>query len=68
MLNVHVYQDARGEFRWRAVRGGNIVADSGESYTRRSDARRAVTRLMHTPWAHVLIDDERWKGQRRTTP
>lgn len=38
-----IYQDAAGEWRWRAkARNGRIVADSAESYTRRRSAKRAV--------------------------
>jgi uncharacterized protein YegP (UPF0339 family)/uncharacterized membrane protein len=41
-----VYQDAAGGWRWRLVhRNGNILADSGEGYTRRNDANRAVDRI-----------------------
>jgi uncharacterized protein YegP (UPF0339 family) len=41
-----VYQDNAGEWRWRLVhRNGNILADSGEGYTRRNDANRAVERI-----------------------
>lgn len=41
-----VYRDRGGEYRWRLVhRNGNVLADSGEGYSRRHDARRAVDRL-----------------------
>ena len=41
-----VYRDNAGEWRWRLVhRNGNILADSGEGYTRRNDANRAVERI-----------------------
>ena len=41
-----VYRDQGDEFRWRLIhRNGNILADSGEGYTRRNDAARAVDRL-----------------------
>ena len=41
-----VYRDAAGQWRWRLVhRNGNILADGGEGYTRRNDARRAVDRV-----------------------
>lgn len=41
-----VYQDAAGEWRWRLVhKNGNTLADSGEGYTRRNDATRAVKRI-----------------------
>ena len=41
-----VYRDGAGQWRWRLVhRNGNILADSGEGYTRRNDAKRAVDRV-----------------------
>jgi uncharacterized protein YegP (UPF0339 family) len=41
-----VYRDRANEWRWRLVhRNGTILADSGEGYTRRNDANRAVDRL-----------------------
>ncbi len=41
-----VYLDAAGEWRWRLVhRNGNILADSGQGYSRRHDANRAVARI-----------------------
>jgi len=44
-----LYVDNAEEWRWRLVhRNGNILADSGEGYTRRHDASRAVDRLRET--------------------
>jgi uncharacterized protein YegP (UPF0339 family) len=41
-----VYEDQGGEYRWRLVHdNGNVLADSGEGYTRRGDAREAVERV-----------------------
>lgn len=41
-MKCEVYQDRRGGWRWRLrARNGNIVADSGESYTRAHGATRA---------------------------
>lgn len=41
-----VYRDNANEWRWRLVhKNGNILADGGESYTRRNDANRAVNRI-----------------------
>lgn len=41
-----IYADKKKQFRWRLVhRNGNILADSGESYTRKSTARRAIIRI-----------------------
>lgn len=43
---MEVYKDARGQYRWRLKAGnGRVVADSGESYSRREDAERAARRL-----------------------
>ena len=41
-----VYRDGAGEWRWRLVhRNGNVLADGGEGYTRRRNARRAIDRI-----------------------
>jgi len=41
-----IYRDAAAEWRWRLVhRNGNVLADGGEGYSRRRDARRAVDRI-----------------------
>ena len=37
-----VYRDKAKEYRWSAKRVGDIVADSGEGYTRKLDAIRAL--------------------------
>lgn len=50
-----VYQDHAGEWRWRLLApNGRTVADSGEGYTRRASARRAVkTVTFHVARAQV---------------
>jgi len=41
--HFEVYEDQAGEWRWRMVAGnGRVVADSGEGYSSKSGARRAV--------------------------
>jgi hypothetical protein len=42
---VALYQDTAGEWRWRFIANGNIMADSAEGYTRRRAALRAWTRF-----------------------
>ena len=38
-----IYPDKASKWRWRAkAPNGRIIADSGESYTRKPDARRAI--------------------------
>lgn len=42
-MKFHIYQDKRGEWRWRLkARNGRIVADSGEGYANQGNAVRAV--------------------------
>lgn len=41
-----IYQDARGEYRWRITgRNNRILADSGEGYRSVSNAERAIGTL-----------------------
>ena len=45
-----VYQDKAGAWRWRRVApNGEIIATSGESFTRLSDAERAASRAFLAP-------------------
>lgn len=46
-VRFDTYQDASGEWRWRMVDGGNgrIRGVSGESFTRHTDATRAIESL-----------------------
>lgn len=40
---LQVYRDVAGGYRWRLVATNRkVLADSGESYTRRRDAARAA--------------------------
>ena len=51
-----LYEDSAGEYRWRLVHdNGNVVADSGEGYASRSNAREAIERVRgYAPEADVL--------------
>lgn len=43
---TEVYLDKAGEWRWRRIAGnGEIVADSGEGYSRKFDALMAAKRV-----------------------
>jgi uncharacterized protein YegP (UPF0339 family) len=45
-----VFQDKAGGWRWKRVApNGEIIATSGESYTRLSDAERAASRAFLAP-------------------
>jgi uncharacterized protein len=46
MYEFEVFQDEAGEYRWRLIApNGKSVATSGESYTRKWSARRAVRKI-----------------------
>ncbi|MGB9965853.1 DUF1508 domain-containing protein [Halobacterium hubeiense] len=54
-----VFEDAGGEYRWRLVHdNGNVVADSGEGYTRERDAERAIegVKANAAPAAYLTFD------------
>ncbi len=54
-----VYEDAAGEYRWRLVhRNGRILADSGEGYVSRSNARRAVETVAETAGEAAVDADD----------
>ena len=45
-----IFQDKAGEWRWKRVaNNGEIVASSGESFTRMADAERAASRAFMGP-------------------
>jgi uncharacterized protein YegP (UPF0339 family) len=45
-MNVEIYKDAKGEFRWRLrARNGRIIADSAEGYKQRADLIAAIKLL-----------------------
>jgi len=39
---IEIYQDKNREWRWRALRSGRIVAESGEAYKRRATMMRSL--------------------------
>ena len=56
---VVVYEDAAGEYRWKAMDTNNkTVADSGEGYKERSYAEKAVTDLFPLAIIRVEADED----------
>lgn len=54
-MKFHIYQDARGEWRWRLkARNGRIVADSGEGYKRKGNAERAANMVREIIRYHTV--------------
>lgn len=43
-----VFRDKRKHFRWRLtrIRGGKIIAESGEGYQRRGDLHRQINAML----------------------
>ncbi len=53
----HIYRDrslGRQQWRWHASSGDKIIADSGEGYASKWNAKRAVRRWVN---ASIVIDD-----------
>jgi uncharacterized protein YegP (UPF0339 family) len=45
-MQIVVYEDGQGEFRWKAVSGnGENVGNGSEGYSSRSNAKRAARRF-----------------------
>lgn len=42
MYKFEVYQDAKGEWRWRFEYNNTIMADSAEGYASKRNAKRAL--------------------------
>jgi uncharacterized protein YegP (UPF0339 family) len=45
MAKFKIYE-AKDGWRWRLLSNGRIIADSGEAYASRNNAKRAAKRLM----------------------
>ena len=56
-MRFEVYRDKAGEYRWRLLASNRqVVADSGEGYTRREDAHRAIGSLLKGINDVVIVD------------
>ncbi|NQU09279.1 DUF1508 domain-containing protein [bacterium] len=55
---IEIYKDRAGGWRWRLKAGnGEIIADSGESYTRLPDVKKAILRVLEIiPVADVVME------------
>ena len=53
---VRFYVDSAGKHRWHLWGGGNLVADSGQGYATKSNARRAWRRIEAQIRAGVAVD------------
>jgi uncharacterized protein YegP (UPF0339 family) len=57
MWKFEIYADAARQFRWRLLaQNGRIVADSGEGYATRSNARRAAENVRRKIGNAEIVD------------
>lgn len=42
-LQIHIFKDSAGEFRWHAKRKGRIVAEGGEGYKTKQKLKKTLT-------------------------
>lgn len=55
-MRFEIYEDARGEWRWRLVaKNGQTVADGGEGYKKEGNARRALKAFRHLVGAARIV-------------
>ncbi len=54
-MHIELYEDRSGQWRWRILaRNGNILADSAEAYSTRSNLRRALRSLAKADLAKLV--------------
>lgn len=52
-----LFEDNRGEWRWRLVHSnGNVIATSGEGYTRKHNARKGLRSVMRNATGAVVTE------------
>lgn len=57
-MKFQIYQDAAGEWRWRAkARNGEIMADSAEGYTRKADLKIALALFINDTRQHAEVEE-----------
>ena len=45
-MKFHLYRDRKKEWRWKLIKNGRVIGDSGEGYKRKADCMRMVTRII----------------------
>lgn len=50
-MRIVIYKDKRKEWRWKLLaRNGQIVAESGEGYKRKTSLYKALRGICNAPW------------------
>lgn len=48
MMTFETYKDRKGEWRWRLLAtNGNVIACSGEGYTKKFNCTRVIQRIIN---------------------
>lgn len=64
MAQFKIYQDRKGEFRWRLVaKNGRIIADSAEGYDTEQNVVTAVKRVMELISEATIAAEDRSNGR-----
>ncbi len=59
MAKFEVYKDGKGEYRWRLRTGnGQVIATSGEGYTRRANALGGIQAVQRDAPAAAVEDED----------
>lgn len=45
-MKFTLYKDRKKEWRWRLVKNGRIVADSGEGYKRKGACKKMIEKII----------------------
>ena len=57
MSKFQIYQDRKGEYRWRLrARNGEIIADSNEGYSRKASCKHGID-LVKQQAASATVED-----------
>ena len=58
MTKFQIYQDRKGEYRWRLrARNGEIIADSNEGYSRKASCKHGID-LVKQQAASAVVEDQ----------
>jgi uncharacterized protein YegP (UPF0339 family) len=53
---IELYEDKKGEYRWRLISSGRVIAESGEGYTKKSSAKAAVKSVVRAITGGTMED------------
>lgn len=45
-MKFHLYRDRKKEWRWKLIKNGRVIADSGEGYKRKGACKRMIEKII----------------------